>query len=257
MSEELQRPYGSREFNRALLLNAAADKLNLALLVGVAGAGAILDVFWLALLVAMLVYLAGCVRTYFDEEVADRVLGQARADRRRRLERDRGAIELSKLAPPISALLERALVGERRIRDAIDRAELPYAEVSSEVDGFVAAIQLTATRAQLLYEALAETPPAQVKRRLRQVESDPARNELADALSHQLAVQQRMQAQLDHFYDQMERLVVELDTVRGNLLSASASQQASRQQEIAAEVRDLRDQMRALSTGMNDAYQPT
>jgi len=255
VGEELQQPYSRGDFSRALLLNAAADKLNLGLLVAMAGAGAALGVFWIVLPVAIVLYLAGCVRTYFDQDVAERVLGNAGAQRRRELDRSRARIDLNALAPPIASLLQRALVGEQRIRDAIDRAELPYAQVTTEVDGFVEAMQLTASRAQLLYEALSETPPEQVQRRLSEVQGDPNRKELADALGHQLAVQNRMREQLQRFYDQMERLVVELDTVRGNLLSASASEQSSRQQELAADVRGLREQLGALSDGMSDVYE--
>jgi hypothetical protein len=257
MGDEVQRPYGRRQFNQALMLNAASDKLNLALLVGVAAAGAVLNVFWLVLPVAIVVYLAGVARTYFDQDVADRVLGKARADRQKQIRRSRASIDLTNLAAPIADLMRRALVGEQRIREAIDRAELPYTEVSTEVDGFIDAMQLTASRAELLYEALAETPPEQIERRLRQVQNDPARKELAEALSHQLDVQHRMHDQLQRFYDQMERLVVELDTVRGNLLSASASMEASRQNELAASVRGLREQMGALAAGMSDAYEET
>ena len=48
---------------------------------------------------------------------------------------------------------------EARIRDAIARADLPYDEVTDEIDRFVAAMESTARRAQLFWEALSDTPP--------------------------------------------------------------------------------------------------
>ncbi len=85
-----------------------------------------------------------------------------------------------------------------------------------EVERFVRAMDGTARRAQLLYDALAETPTPQVEARLAELtrENDPARQELVQALTGQLRVLRRMGAQLGAFYDQMEKILVELDTVR-------------------------------------------
>jgi hypothetical protein len=75
-----------------------------------------------------------------------------------------------------------------------------------------------------------------------------------DALENQLTVQQKMEAQLHRFSDQMERVVVELDTIRGNLVSVSASTDSGNQQRIASDVRSLRDEVGALSSGMEEAF---
>jgi hypothetical protein len=146
---------------------------------------------------------------------------------------------------------------EQRIRDAIERAELPYVEVTGEVDGFMRVLEQTAGRAQLLYDALTDTPVEQVESRLEQVRAreEPAARELVDALEHQLAVQRRMQAQLRRFYDEMERIVIELDTVRGTLVSVSASTDAANQQQLAAEVRSLRERLGAVADGISEAYE--
>ena len=53
----------------------------------------------------------------------------------------------------------------------------------------------------------------------------------------------------------MERIVVELDTVRGTLVSVSASTDAANQQRLAAEVRGLRDELGAVAAGMSEAYE--
>ena len=81
------------------------------------------------------------------------------------------------------------------------------------------------------------------------------KTELIDALQHQHAVQRKMQAQLERFYDEMERMVVELDTIRGSLVSVSASTDAGNQQRIAGDVRSLRDELGALASGMSEAFE--
>ena len=51
----------------------------------------------------------------------------------------------------------------------------------------------------------------------------------------------------------MERIAVELGNVRAELLSVSAASEAAGQQRLAADVRDLREQMGAVSAGMTEA----
>jgi hypothetical protein len=52
----------------------------------------------------------------------------------------------------------------------------------------------------------------------------------------------------------MERIVVELDTVRANIVSVSASGDLARQEQLAETVRELRDEMSAVGEGMDEAY---
>jgi chromosome segregation ATPase len=223
------------------------------LLAGVLIAGLLLDVFLPVLAVGLVVYGIAAARTYFDEDEANKVLERERAKKRKELERP--GVDLTRLAPEIAGLVRQAHERRARIGEAIERAELPYEEVANEVDRFVVAIEQTAGRAELLYEALADTPPATVEARLREVEGQPERAELKQALTQQLAVQQRMGIQLQRFYDQMERLLVELDTVRANLVSVSASTDAASQRELAADVRGLRDEVGALADGISEAYE--
>ena len=117
------------------------------------------------------------------------------------------------------------------------------------------AMEHTATRAQLLYEALADNPPERVAARLRQVEGEPGASELIDALEHQAPVQRRMEAQLGRFYDEMERMTVELDTIRGSLVSVSATEGAETQTRLAGDVRSLRERMGTVADGMAEAYE--
>jgi chromosome segregation ATPase len=250
-----ERPYSRGEFNRALIVNALTHPFNVVLLAAVLIAGLLLEVFVFVLPVALVVYGLAAARTYFDQDEANKVLERERARRREELEA--GRLDARTLAEPIRQLLEAGHQREQRIRDAIDRAELPYEEVSAEVDRFIRAMEDGAKRAQLLYEALSESPPSWVEQRLGQVRDDPTKAELTAALESQLAVLRRMETQLQRFYDEMERILVELDTVRGNLVSVSASTEAANQQRLAGEVRSLRDEVGAVAAGMSEAYEET
>ena len=245
------QPYRRRDFAGALAANAAAKPFNVAVLVvTMAAAVAVGGTIGLALAVALLVYAAACIRTFFDEDEAEAVLARVRADRRERLTSAAPRLKLDELAPPIMEHVRAA-----RRREAIERSELPYEEVSVEVDGFVRTMERTAARAQTLYEALADNPPEQVEARLRQVRGEPGREELVEALEQQARVQRRMEAQLGRFYDEMERMTVELDTVRGSLLSLSASEGAETQTRLAGDVRSLRERMGTVADGMAEAYE--
>jgi chromosome segregation ATPase len=252
MADEM-RPYSRAEYNRALVANALTSPFNVAILAAMLIAGLALHVFAILAPIALVVYGIAAARTYFDEDVANKVLTRERASRRKDLEA--GRPDPRNLAPPIRQLVEAGHQREDRIRDAIERAELPYTEVSDEVDRFVRAMESTAARAELLYEALAETPPERVEQRLRQVRGDPSKAELAEALERQHEVLVKMQGQLQRFYTELERVLVELDTVRGNLVSASASTEAANQQRLAADVRGLREEVGALADGLSEAYE--
>jgi chromosome segregation ATPase len=248
-----RRPYSRSEFNRALIANALTQPFNVVLLAAVLIAGLLLDAFLLTLPVALVVYGIAAARTYFDEDEANKVLEEEKGKRRKALEA--GRLDPRGLADPISRLLTAARQREARIRDAIERAELPYEEVSAEVDRFIRAMEDGARRAQLLYEALSETPPSWVEQRLGQVRGDPSKAELTAALENQLSVLRRMEGQLQRFYDEMERVLVELDTVRGNLVSVSASTERANQERLAGEVRSLREEVGAVAAGMSEAYE--
>jgi hypothetical protein len=251
------QPYRRREFAGALAANAAAKPFNVAVLVvTMAAAVAVGGSIGLALAVALLVYAVACVRTFFDEQEAEAVLARVRSDRRERLTSAQAPrLRLDELAPPIREHVRAARRREATIREAIERSELPYEEVSTEVDGFVRAMERTAARAQTLFEALTDNPPEHVEARLRQVRGEPGREALVEALEHQARVQRRMEAQLARFYDEMERMTVELDTIRGSLLSLSASEGEETQTRLAGDVRSLRERMGTVADGMAEAYE--
>jgi chromosome segregation ATPase len=252
---EVQRPYSRSDYNRALVRNALLSPFPVLLFATLVAAGIVLGLFLPVLLVAIVAYGAAAARTYFDQDVANKVLEGERSKRRKTLEK--GRLDPSTMAPPIRDLLNAGLQREARIRQAIERAEMPYDEVSTEVDSFISAMQSSAARAELLYEALTESPPSWIEQRLGEVkaEKDPGKQALVDALTNQLQVAHRMEAQLRRFYDEMERLLVELDTVRGSLVSASASTDAANQEKLADDVRGLREEVGSLAEGMSVAYE--
>jgi len=247
-------PYDRGRYNRALIANALLDPFNVVLLALVLIAGILLGVVVYTLPVAAALYLAGAARTYFDEDAANKVLGRERAEHRKRLEEGRAVVRPEDFAPPIGALIGEARTRERRIRDAIERAELPYDEVADEIDRFVSAMEATAARAQLLWEVLADTPPDRVEARLEEVRraQEP---ELEEALATQLETLRRMEKQLSRFFAEMERILVELDTVRSQLVSVSASTESAQQTELAADVRALRERVGASAEGMAAAFE--
>lgn len=252
---ELERPFSRGDYNRALIGNALLDPFAVVLLTVLVIAGMLVSPVLIG--VGLLLYGAAAARAYLDEEVATKVLERERAKRRKALTSSAARIDPGTLARPIADLLRGALVRRARIRDAVEGAQLPYTEVLDEVERFVAAMEGTARRAQLLYEALTESPVIQVESRLAELrrEDHPARRELVAALEGQVKVLHRMERQLQTFYDQMEKILVELDTVRGNLVSVSASTDAANQEQLAAEVRALREEVGALAEGMSEAYE--
>ena len=255
MNLPAKQPYGRNEFAGALIANAAAKPFNIALLVGTMGAAVLVGGSVLvALVVAIAIYAIAAARTFFDEQEAEAVLARVRAERRGELSGGSSRMDPSTLAPDVRRHLLDARATDARIREAIERAELPYEEVSTEVDALVSLMELSASRAQLLYEALEESPPSRVATRLRELEGS-GKTQLIEALEHQLSVQRKMESQLEAFYDQMERIVVELDSIRGSLLSVSASTDVANQQRLAGDVRALRDELGTLAEGMSEAFE--
>ena len=120
--------------------------------------------------------------------------------------------------PQPSELLENA----RRSRARHPRGRGP--EIAAQAAALLAKLEHAAERARLLREALTETPPEQIERRLADVRAgqDPGKAKLVAALARHLAVQRRMQSALAAFDAETERILLELETVRGRLLTEDA-----------------------------------
>jgi hypothetical protein len=258
VARDLQRPPTRAELNRLLVGNALTKTWpNVLLPVVLAAVGLLLGLDLLLLVpVAVVAWLALSAVTYFDGDEAKAVADRDRARRRGALDGGR-RVDLRTLAPPVAAHLQQVLSQEANIRGAIQRADLPFTEVSDEVDTFVRAAEKTAERAQLLYEYLSEQDPRQVELRMTQVRNDPdpSKKALADALHTQVQAMHRASKELDAFYTEMERIAVELGNIRGQLLSVSAASEGATQRQLASDVRDLREQMGAVADGMSAAYE--
>jgi uncharacterized RDD family membrane protein YckC len=161
--------------------------------------------------------------------------------------------EYPQLAPPIARHFDTARRIQSAIGKAVQQAQLPFGAVSREVDALIGQLWQSALRANMLHEALEDTPVARVEQRLAELRFEKS-PELIGALREQLAVQRRLEAQLRRYDQEMERIVVELDTVRANIVSVSASGDALRQEQLADTVRHLRDEMSAVGEGMDQAY---
>jgi hypothetical protein len=263
MARELDRPPTRAELNRLLVVNALTKPFpNVVVPAAVAIAGIAFGLPVIGVLVAVAAWLALAATTYFDHDEAARVAGRGRDERRAAVQQAQPKVELSALAPPVADHLRRVLAQEQRIRDAIEKADLPFAEVTAEVDGFVRVAQRTASRAQLLYEYLADEDANRVRARLAEVRAqaeagDTAKQPLVEALTTQLGALQRMADKLEDFYTEMERVAVELGNVRGQLLSVSAATDAEEQRNLASGVRDLREQMGAVAEGMSEVLDET
>ena len=148
MNSPARQPYSRSEFAGALVANAAAKPFNIVLLIGTMGAGVLVGgTVAVALLVALVVYAIAVARTFLDEDEAEAVLTRERAERRAGLKAGTRQLDPATLAPEVGRHLLQARAIEERIRNAIERAELPYEEVSTEVDALVSLMELSASRA--------------------------------------------------------------------------------------------------------------
>jgi hypothetical protein len=253
---DLEKPPTRAELNRLLIGNALTKPMpNIVVPAAIAVGGLILGIGPLALVLAVVCWVALSAITYLDDDEAAKVGAEQRAKRRRAFEKANPRVLPSALAPPIAQRLQAVISEQGRIAQAIERADLPFEEVAGESDVFVRAAEKTASRAQLLYEYLTDHDLRTVERRLAELQSadDPSKRALREAVEAQAVALRRGAEQLERFYTEMERIAVELGNVRAELLAVSAASEAAGQQRLAEDVRDLREQMGAVSAGMSEA----
>lgn len=153
---------------------------------------------------------------------------------------------MPQLAPPLARYLHAAyaLRGKIVAHDA---------ELADDMQLIVGALETSAGRAQQLWDALTESDPAALGERIARLE-DSGKTDLIDALRSQQAVQQQMQDQLERYRDEFDRVLAEMETIRGHLVSASASSDNSNRENLTATVRTLRDETHALAAGTMAAH---
>jgi hypothetical protein len=241
---------------RALVVNALTRPVNLAVPTAILAAAVVVGTWWLVAL-AGVAYVALAAVTFVNEdearEVGEHVYG------RRRLEGGGRRVDPAQLAAPIAAQLSEALNEEARIRRAAEQARLPFAELSAEVSELVDAMGRTAHRAQLVYDYLSAQRPERVRQRITQLRRSEGGAEAAvertiAALAEQLEAQEAMSRQLDRFHAEMEQTVASLGTIHARVVQMGVATEDAAEHELAVQVRDLRDQVDALSAGMNEAY---
>jgi hypothetical protein len=253
MARELQRKPPSRaSLTSAIAVNAATKPVNIIVPARVAVAGALFGVTWLWP-VAVLVYVALVVATFFDTREAEAVRKRRRGEDMPAQQR---ATDPAQLAPPIAERLQQVLSENRQIRQTIEGADVDLTEVSSKVDGLVTNLEKSAQRAQLVYDYLAEQDSRTLDHRARELErnADPDSQRAAAAVRDQMKLAQDLEATLSRFYAQMAHAVVSLQTIRGELVRISVAGEAEAQAETAERVRDLRQEVGAMADGMREAY---
>jgi hypothetical protein len=252
MGAEITRAH----LRRALVVNALTKPVNLAVPTVIVAAALVLGTWWLVA-VAAVVYVALAGVTFLNEDearqVGERVYGQ------RRLGAGARRADPAQLAAPIAAQLSVALDEEARIRRAIEQARLPFHELIAEVSNLVDAMGRTAQRAQLVHDYLMGQRPERVRQRIAALRgsaaaSDPAVQRTIAALSEQLQSHGAMSRQLDHFHAEMEQTVASLSTIHARVVQMGVASDDAAEHELAVQVRDLREQVDALSAGMNEAY---
>jgi hypothetical protein len=247
------KPVTRSQLQRSLVGNALTKPVNVLVPAAVAVAGIVLGAVWL-IGIAVVVYAVLALLTFFDADEAEKVGKRVYGTAAKGVAPPKQA-DLSRLAPPIAQQLGSARAEEARIRTAVTDADLPFDEVTSETDALVQAMESIATRAQRVYDYLASHDPRPVQTRLQQLQGSGTENELAAALREQLAAYDKLSAQLQRFYDEMEHITASLATVGAQVVSMSAAGGGERdQRELAGQVRDLREQVNALSDGMREAY---
>jgi hypothetical protein len=251
MARELQT---RSQLTRAIAVNAATKPINIVVPAGVAVAGALLGIGWLWP-VAVLVYVALVVATFFDADEAEKVGKRSRGaeDGKPAAQRQ---LDPAQLAPPIAERLQQALAEERQIRETIESADVDLTEVTTEVDGLVTNLEKSAQRAQLVYDYLSDQDSRTLERRARELarNQDPDSQRAAAAVRDQMKLAKDLEATLNRFYAQMDHAVVSLQTIRGELVRISVAGEAEAQAETAERVRDLRQEVGAMADGMREAY---
>ena len=247
-----------RVLARELAINAATRPLNLAVPAGVAAAAVFLHALWL-LPIAVVVYAAMAIATFFDADEAERV-GRGAYERARPPARPE--LDLSLYAPSIARTLESARAEETRIRQVVETAPVPRYDITDEVARLMAGLDKLAQRAQQIHTYLADQDEKAVRDRLHRLRTsksgdqavDDAKEEAAVALEQQLAAMAHLERQLSRFDAQMEHATAALGAIHGQIVRMNATEEAATQADVAAEVRNLRREVNIEADAMRETY---
>lgn len=257
----LERPPTRSELNRELMVRAAASWDGLAALALVAGAGVVLGLPVLILL-AVVLWLGASVWHYFDGSEADKLAAERR-ERRSQVE-EASRLDPATLCDTVARALMAARSQESSIRQTITESELP-ADLTGDVDALVGAFEATARRADRIYRTLERQRAngqdaealsrrlAEVKRRSSGGAPSADEHALVEALTAQLDATRRAEVLRDRFFTTMERIIAELGTIDSEILGMSGTEAAASQQQVAGQLRDLRELVSGLSSDMQQS----
>ena len=253
MGSSLERRRG-RE--RAVVVNAITKPLNVAVPAGVLVTGFLLG--WLVVLVPLAIVLYAMLvgLTLFDEGEAKRVLSKARAAE---LPPPRN-LSTAGLPPQIAVPLRAAISEEGKIEDAIAYAELPYAEVASEIGVLVDELEKVARKGALIYWYLSDPQVVAARERLeaaRQQGGDGPAAEAQQMAVEALEAQVKIEAELDDQFKrccaELEHLAASLGVIRGEIVRMTVAEDAGVQDDLADQVRDLRERVSTVAEGLSEA----
>ena len=256
MANGLQRPPTRSELNRELMVRAATSWDGLAALVIVAGAGVVLGLP-LLILVAVLLWLGASAWHYFDGSEADKLAAERRARRERTEQAAR--LDPASLCDTVARALLAARSQEASIRQTIAESELP-AELTGDVDALVTAFEATARRADRIYRTIERQrsngqDATVLTRRIAELQARSGggsadEKALLEALTAQLDATRRAEELRDRFFTTMERIIAELGTIDSEILGMSTTEAAASQEQVAGQLRDLRELVSGLSSDM-------
>jgi hypothetical protein len=236
-----------KELSRALAVNAITKPVNVLAPSAVLVAGLLLGAPWLAP-VALVCWLALVSVTFFDEREARAAGERARAGRREDAPRP-VAVRAGRFAPEIAGRLRLASSARASIRAAVEDSAAPLEDVVREVDALVVALEGHAARAQRIRDFLRDESPEDLRARIAAEPSDAVRV----ALEAKLSALERLQRRLTRLLEEMDHVVATLQTVHAEVLVTDGLEQST----LASQVSVLRENVQAVSTGLEDAFAQT
>jgi len=126
---------------------------------------------------------------------------------------------------------------------------VPLDDVVSEVDALVLALEAHAARAQRIRDFLHDESPDDLRARIAAEPSDAVKV----ALEAKLSALERLQRRLTRLFEEMDHVVATLQTVHAEILVTDGLGQT----ELAGQVSVLRENVQAVSAGLEDAFAQT
>jgi serine/threonine protein kinase len=151
-------------------------------------------------------------------------------------------------APEVDELLGSIELARREIRDAAKRSPLAYAGLGDELRELSLAIKQGRKGSVHDYNELVNPPRDIVQSRLQEelARADPKSRKLVAALKDQLLAKRRAEERLSDFTTELERVLVELDSLH-HVVCGSTSAAPATERIVIERLRSLGGQMRAVN----------